>query len=130
MRRGPRRASRAWSTCARCRRARSRISRARARCSRPRRPTAAPRKCAWSPWASSCSGRSAVAEWLAAGEPRIGLGCMRLSTERERDEARALETVHAALDAGVTVFDTAHAYGLDDGERGHNEALLGRALAA
>src|SRR5437764_471761 len=70
-----------------------------------------------------------AAEWRGAGEPRVGLGCMRLSTERERDEARAIATVQAALDAGVTVFDTAHAYGRDDGERGHNEALLARALA-
>jgi hypothetical protein len=32
--------------------------------------------------------------------------------------------------AGVTVFDTAHAYGLDDADRGHNERLLARALRA
>ncbi|MGZ3427871.1 MAG: aldo/keto reductase, partial [Polyangia bacterium] len=68
-------------------------------------------------------------EWLAATESRIGLGCMRLSTERDRDEARAIATIHAALDAGVTVFDTARAYGLDDADRGHNERLLARALA-
>lgn len=69
-------------------------------------------------------------EWLAATESRIGLGCMRLSTERDRDEARAIATVHAALDAGVTVFDTARAYGLDDADRGHNERLLARALSS
>lgn len=68
-------------------------------------------------------------EWLGPGQSRIGLGCMRLSTEPDRDEARAIATVHAALDAGIRVFDTAHAYGLDDGERGHNERLLARALA-
>jgi aryl-alcohol dehydrogenase-like predicted oxidoreductase/adenylate kinase family enzyme len=59
---------------------------------------------------------------------RIGLGCMRLSTEPDRDEARALSTLRAALDAGVTVFDTAHAYGLDQRDLGHNERLIGRAL--
>ena len=63
-------------------------------------------------------------DWLAADESRIGLGCMRLSTEQDRDEARALATVHAALDGGATVFDTAHAYALDEGELGHNERLL------
>lgn len=46
---------------------------------------------------------------------RVGLGCMRLSTD-EVGEA----TVRAALEAGVTVFDTAHAYG--------NEQWLGRVL--
>jgi aryl-alcohol dehydrogenase-like predicted oxidoreductase/predicted kinase len=69
-------------------------------------------------------------EWLGTNESRIGLGCMRFSTERERDDGRAIATVHAALDAGVTVFDSARAYALDDSERGHNERLLARALAA
>ncbi len=61
---------------------------------------------------------------------QIGLGCMRLSTERDRDEARAMATIHAALDGGVRLFDTARAYGLDDGDRGHNERLLLRALGS
>src|SRR5262245_4506429 len=60
---------------------------------------------------------------------RIALGCMRLSTEADRDEARAVATIHAALDAGIRLFDTARAYALDDGELGHNERLLARALA-
>jgi aryl-alcohol dehydrogenase-like predicted oxidoreductase/histidinol phosphatase-like enzyme/predicted kinase len=55
---------------------------------------------------------------------------MRLSTEADRDEARAMATLHAALDAGVTLLDTADAYALDDGEIGHNERLIARALAA
>jgi aryl-alcohol dehydrogenase-like predicted oxidoreductase/predicted kinase/histidinol phosphatase-like enzyme len=58
------------------------------------------------------------------------MGCMRLSTEPDRDEARALATLHAALDAGVTFFDTADAYCLDADEVGHNERLLARAIAA
>jgi aryl-alcohol dehydrogenase-like predicted oxidoreductase/adenylate kinase family enzyme len=53
---------------------------------------------------------------------------MRLSTDVERDEERALQTIAAAADVGVTVFDTAHAYGRDAGELGHNERLLARAL--
>ena len=53
---------------------------------------------------------------------------MRLSTDDGRDEALATETIVAAARAGVTVFDTAHAYGRDAGELGHNERLLARAL--
>jgi aryl-alcohol dehydrogenase-like predicted oxidoreductase/histidinol phosphatase-like enzyme len=54
---------------------------------------------------------------------------MRLSTERDRDEARGVEVIHAALDAGVMFFDTADAYGWDDHETGHNERLIARAFA-
>jgi len=54
---------------------------------------------------------------------------MRLSTERDRDDARSVEVLHAALDAGVTFFDTADAYCLDDSEVGHNERLIARALS-
>jgi aryl-alcohol dehydrogenase-like predicted oxidoreductase/predicted kinase len=61
---------------------------------------------------------------------RIGLGCMRLSTDVDRDEARALATIGAALDAGIVVLDTARAYGRDETETGHNERLVARALAA
>jgi aryl-alcohol dehydrogenase-like predicted oxidoreductase len=66
--------------------------------------------------------------WLDPKELRIGLGCMRLSTDPGRDEQRAVETIGAAVDAGVTVFDTARAYGHDERELGHNERLLARAL--
>jgi aryl-alcohol dehydrogenase-like predicted oxidoreductase/histidinol phosphatase-like enzyme/predicted kinase len=61
--------------------------------------------------------------------PRIGMGCMRLSTERDRDEANAIAVLHAAFDAGITLLDTADAYGWDDTELGHNERLIARALA-
>ena len=53
---------------------------------------------------------------------------MRLSTEPDRDPARAEQTIAAALAAGITVFDTAHAYGLGEHDLGHNERLLARAL--
>lgn len=46
---------------------------------------------------------------------------MRLSTDQDHDESRAFETIAAAAGAGVTVFDTARAYG-------QNENLLSRAL--
>jgi aryl-alcohol dehydrogenase-like predicted oxidoreductase/predicted kinase len=53
---------------------------------------------------------------------------MRLSTEPNRDETSAIAVLHAALDAGVTLLDTADAYCWDDAERGHNERLIARAL--
>ncbi|MEU1407058.1 aldo/keto reductase [Streptomyces sp. NPDC005728] len=60
----------------------------------------------------------------------VGLGAMPLSIEGRPDEARALATVHAALDAGVTLLDTADSYHLPGQDPGHNELLLARALAA
>ncbi len=53
---------------------------------------------------------------------------MRLSTDEDRDEERGLATIAAAADAGVTVFDTARAYGRNETELGHNERLLARGL--
>jgi aryl-alcohol dehydrogenase-like predicted oxidoreductase len=53
---------------------------------------------------------------------------MRLSTDEDRDEELALETIAAAAEAGITVFDTARAYGHDRDELGHNERLLVRGL--
>jgi aryl-alcohol dehydrogenase-like predicted oxidoreductase/predicted kinase len=54
---------------------------------------------------------------------------MRMSTEADRDEELAAQTIAAALEAGITVFDTARAYGRDEDDLGHNERLLARALA-
>jgi aryl-alcohol dehydrogenase-like predicted oxidoreductase len=60
----------------------------------------------------------------------IGLGAMPLSTKEERPSPDdAVATVHAALDAGVTLIDTADAYARDEAEFGHNEELVARALA-
>ncbi|KUL43840.1 aldo/keto reductase [Streptomyces sp. NRRL F-4489] len=59
----------------------------------------------------------------------IGLGAMPLSIEHRPDERRAIATVHAALDAGVTLIDTADSYHWHAGETGHNELLIARALA-
>lgn len=63
------------------------------------------------------------------GGPLIGMGCMRLSTERDRDDTRSMAVLLAALDAGVTLLDTADAYCLDQTDVGHNERLIARALA-
>ncbi|GHA19183.1 oxidoreductase [Streptomyces tauricus] len=60
----------------------------------------------------------------------IGLGGMPMSIEGRPDEARSVAAVHAALDAGVTLFDTADAYHRDAHEVGHNESLIARAVAS
>ncbi|WP_029430435.1 aldo/keto reductase [Blastococcus sp. URHD0036] len=59
----------------------------------------------------------------------IGLGAMPLSTKSDRPSPEEAEAVvHAALDAGVTLIDTADAYSRDESEFGHNEELVARAL--
>jgi len=58
----------------------------------------------------------------------IGLGGMPMSIEGRPDEARSIATIHAALDAGVTLIDTADAYHLHADDVGHNEELIARAL--
>ncbi|MGY1707172.1 aldo/keto reductase [Geodermatophilus sp. SYSU D00697] len=59
----------------------------------------------------------------------IGLGAMPLSTKTERPSHEdAVATIHAALDAGVTLIDTADAYARDEAEFGHNESLVADAL--
>ncbi|GAA2757301.1 aldo/keto reductase [Actinopolymorpha rutila] len=66
---------------------------------------------------------------LGAGGPqvgRIGLGCMGMSWaygEGDRDDAASIKVIHRALDLGVTLIDTADAYGPYS-----NEQLVGRAL--
>jgi len=56
----------------------------------------------------------------------IGLGCMGMSgMYGHSDRTEAIATVHAALDAGVTLLDTGDFYGM-----GHNELLLQEALRA
>jgi aryl-alcohol dehydrogenase-like predicted oxidoreductase len=59
----------------------------------------------------------------------IGLGGMPMSIEGRPDEGRSIRTIHAALDAGVTLFDTADAYHIGADEVGHNESLFAKALA-
>ena len=65
---------------------------------------------------------------VAVGE--IGLGGMPMSIEGRPDEARSIATIHAALEAGVTLIDTADAYHRDANEVGHNESLIAQALAS
>jgi aryl-alcohol dehydrogenase-like predicted oxidoreductase/predicted kinase len=65
---------------------------------------------------------------LPAPDLRVALGCMRLTTDADHDERRALATLHAAIDAGITLFDTARAYARDDSDLGANERLLAHAF--
>jgi aryl-alcohol dehydrogenase-like predicted oxidoreductase len=54
----------------------------------------------------------------------IGLGCMGMSgMYGPADRAESIATIHAALDAGITLLDTGDFYGM-----GHNEMLIGEAL--
>ncbi|OEU88011.1 aldo/keto reductase [Streptomyces abyssalis] len=54
----------------------------------------------------------------------LGLGCMGMSAlYGDTDRAESVATVHAALDAGVTLLDTGDFYGM-----GHNELLINEAL--
>ncbi|MFE2996623.1 aldo/keto reductase [Nocardia sp. NPDC059246] len=55
----------------------------------------------------------------------IGLGCMGFSQGYgAADDAESAAAIRDAVEAGITVFDTAMSYG-----RGHNERLVGQALA-
>ena len=54
----------------------------------------------------------------------IGLGCMGMSQSYgPLDDEESIRTIHRALDLGVTMIDTADAYG-----KGANETLVGRAI--
>ncbi|MFY7963048.1 MAG: aldo/keto reductase, partial [Elsteraceae bacterium] len=66
--------------------------------------------------------------FLGAGGPQVsalGLGCMGMSdVYGAADRVESLATIHAALEAGVTLIDTGDFYGMGD-----NELLIGEALA-
>ena len=68
-----------------------------------------------------------ITRTLGSAGPRVsalGLGCMGMSgMYGPADEAESIATIHAALDAGITLLDTGDYYGA-----GHNELLIGRAL--
>jgi aryl-alcohol dehydrogenase-like predicted oxidoreductase len=55
---------------------------------------------------------------------RLGLGCMGMSEfYGDRNDEESVATIHQALDAGITLIDTADVYGF-----GHNETLVGKAI--
>ncbi|UNO42086.1 aldo/keto reductase [Streptomyces sp. MST-110588] len=54
----------------------------------------------------------------------LGLGCMGMSAlYGDSDRAESVATIHAALEAGITLLDTGDFYGM-----GHNELLINEAL--
>ena len=56
----------------------------------------------------------------------LALGCMGMSgMYGPAEEKASVATIHAALESGITLFDTGDFYGM-----GHNEMLLGRALGS
>lgn len=63
---------------------------------------------------------------VSVGE--IGMGCMPISVHGRPSEETGIEAIHAALDAGITLFDTADSYCLETAEMGHNEQVLVKAL--
>ena len=66
---------------------------------------------------------------LSVGE--IGLGGMPMSVKGDRPtEADAIKVIHRATELGMTLWDTADAYCIDDSETGHNERLLAKAKAS
>ena len=66
---------------------------------------------------------------LGAGEVgAIGYGAMPLSVDGRPDEEQATATLRAALDAGVTLIDTADAYCLGPDDFGHGEEITARLL--
>lgn len=61
--------------------------------------------------------------------PVHGFGAMPLSIQGRPDDAEAKRVLHAALDAGMTLVDTANVYCIDDDDIGHNERLIASVLA-
>jgi aryl-alcohol dehydrogenase-like predicted oxidoreductase len=49
---------------------------------------------------------------------------MPLSIQGRPDESQGVRVIHAALDAGMTLIDTANVYCLEDNDLGHNERLI------
>ncbi len=63
-----------------------------------------------------------------ADVPAVGFGAMRLGLAGRPDRERAIQTVHAALDAGARVIDTAVNYCADASEYGYLDGLVADAL--
>ncbi len=77
------------------------------------------------PWRLEVQERR-IGDWSVSA---IGLGEMPLSIEGRPDRTQAISTIHASLDAGVTIIDTADAYSLSVEEHGHGERIVAKALA-
>lgn len=66
------------------------------------------------------------ASGISVGE--VGLGGMYMSIAGRPSEEDSLRTIHAALDAGMTLVDTADVYCMDDKDYGRNERLVAKAV--
>ena len=60
----------------------------------------------------------------------VGYGGMHISIVDRPPEADGIRAIHAALDAGMTLIDTADVYCFDHTDIGHNERLIAKALRA
>jgi aryl-alcohol dehydrogenase-like predicted oxidoreductase len=60
----------------------------------------------------------------------IGLGEMPMSIAGRPERERSIAAIHASLDAGVTLIDTANSYCLSDDDFGHGESLVAEALSS
>jgi aryl-alcohol dehydrogenase-like predicted oxidoreductase len=63
----------------------------------------------------------------------IGLGAMPVSMNDDKrypEESQAIAMIHAALDSGITLIDTADIYAPSWDTMGHNETLVGKAMAS
>jgi aryl-alcohol dehydrogenase-like predicted oxidoreductase len=58
----------------------------------------------------------------------VALGGMLLSITGRPPEDQSIAVIHAALDAGITLIDTADAYSVDDRDANHNEKLIAKTL--
>ena len=58
----------------------------------------------------------------------VGYGAMPLSIAGRPTESEAIRVIHAALESGMTLIDTADVYCLDQNDIGHNERLVAQAL--
>jgi aryl-alcohol dehydrogenase-like predicted oxidoreductase len=68
---------------------------------------------------------------LGPGGPAVaavGYGGMHLSLQDRPPAEQGVQAIHAALDAGATLIDTADVYCLDQHDIGHNERLIAQAL--
>jgi aryl-alcohol dehydrogenase-like predicted oxidoreductase len=60
----------------------------------------------------------------------LGIGCVGMSNiYGAADESESAAAIRCGLDAGITVLDTADSYGPPAQPEGHNESLVGRAIA-
>ncbi len=61
--------------------------------------------------------------------PVVGFGGMPLSMTERPSEEIGIEVLHASMDAGMKLLDTADVYCLDNRDIGHNERLMAKAVA-